>query len=334
MRTRSSSDSAKSNTSKFSSRRSWLEAFGMGETLGLVEQPAQGDLAGRLAVRLADPRERLVAGHAAVGERGVGRDEHLALAREIEQPGLAKERVVLDLVAEHRCMLERLREQPRREVRHAEVADPAGLAQLDERGDGALERHGLVGPVQQQEIQVVRAQGTQGVFGRGLERVRLEVAREDLRGEEDVRAVHFALREAIADLRLVLVRARGVDLPVADLERVADGLRRIGALDLPGPEAQPRHPRALDLDGLGRLIRCGHMGSPTRRARPAPEPGALLVLTPSRAISSAGRAPPRQGGGHWFEPSIAHLENPHRARVFAFNGWFVGPTWGRFWLAP
>ena len=25
-----------------------------------------------------------------------------------------------------------------------------------------------------------------------------------------------------------------------------------------------------------------------------------------RAISSAGRAPPRQGGGHWFEPSIAH----------------------------
>ena len=28
--------------------------------------------------------------------------------------------------------------------------------------------------------------------------------------------------------------------------------------------------------------------------------------TDPRAISSAGRAPPRQGGGHWFEPSIAH----------------------------
>ena len=26
----------------------------------------------------------------------------------------------------------------------------------------------------------------------------------------------------------------------------------------------------------------------------------------SRAYSSVGRAPPRQGGGHWFEPSIAH----------------------------
>src|SRR5690348_16561919 len=36
----------------------------------------------------------------------------------------------------------------------------------------------------------------------------------------------------------------------------------------------------------------------------------LLLLGPSRAISSAGSAPPRQGGGHWFEPSIAHLESP------------------------
>jgi hypothetical protein len=34
-----------------------------------------------------------------------------------------------------------------------------------------------------------------------------------------------------------------------------------------------------------------------------------LRLRSSRAISSAGRAPSRQGGGHWFEPSIAHCLN-------------------------
>jgi hypothetical protein len=28
----------------------------------------------------------------------------------------------------------------------------------------------------------------------------------------------------------------------------------------------------------------------------------------SRTISSAGRAPPRQGGGRWFEPSIVHSQ--------------------------
>src|SRR6478672_8335004 len=32
-----------------------------------------------------------------------------------------------------------------------------------------------------------------------------------------------------------------------------------------------------------------------------------------RALSSVGRAPARQAGGHWFEPSSAHLLNPlHR----------------------
>jgi hypothetical protein len=42
------------------------------------------------------------------------------------------------------------------------------------------------------------------------------------------------------------------------------------------------------------------------RARPG-SPVALVALEPgSRAISSAGRAPSRQGGGRWFEPSIAH----------------------------
>jgi hypothetical protein len=38
-----------------------------------------------------------------------------------------------------------------------------------------------------------------------------------------------------------------------------------------------------------------------------------------RAISSAGRAPPRQGGGHWFEPSIAHRRNPVNCRVSVFT---------------
>src|SRR4051794_41561549 len=57
---------------------------------------------------------------------------------------------------------------------------------------------------------------------------------------------------------------------------------------------------------------------------------ALLGLAASRAISSAGRAPPRQGGGHWFEPSIAHFLSPRPARVSAFKRRFVGPRWGHF----
>ena len=40
----------------------------------------------------------------------------------------------------------------------------------------------------------------------------------------------------------------------------------------------------------------------------------------SRAISSAGRAPARQAGGHWFEPSIAHSEAPVTTGVSCFLG--------------
>jgi hypothetical protein len=53
--------------------------------------------------------------------------------------------------------------------------------------------------------------------------------------------------------------------------------------------------------GAGRRMRAG--GAITFFKSPAP----LLPLRPPRAISSAGRAPARQAGGHWFEPSIAHL---------------------------
>src|SRR5205814_9660404 len=52
---------------------------------------------------------------------------------------------------------------------------------------------------------------------------------------------------------------------------------------------------------------------PERRADPAGggETRAVAAvgadsLVSFRAISSAGRAPPRQGGGRWFEPSIVH----------------------------
>jgi hypothetical protein len=57
-------------------------------------------------------------------------------------------------------------------------------------------------------------------------------------------------------------------------------------------------------------------------ARVGREPRAVATLAAPRAISSAGRAPPRQGGGHWFEPSIAHNRRvprkPRSGGAFAF----------------
>jgi hypothetical protein len=54
-------------------------------------------------------------------------------------------------------------------------------------------------------------------------------------------------------------------------------------------------------------------GRPARNHRA----GRLAMLPVSRAISSAGRAPARQAGGHWFEPSIAHEEGPGNRAFFS-----------------
>src|SRR5215213_6848797 len=73
-----------------------------GADLRLVEQPAQRDLARRLAVRLADLLECRVGGHLAACQRRVGRHHEVVLDRQLEQLVLAEERVELDLVREDR----------------------------------------------------------------------------------------------------------------------------------------------------------------------------------------------------------------------------------------
>src|SRR5581483_3051701 len=47
----------------------------------------------------------------------------------------------------------------------------------------------------------------------------------------------------------------------------------------------------------------------------------------SGAVSSVGRAPARQAGGHWFEPSTAHsctTESPANAGLFSKCGTWWG----------
>jgi hypothetical protein len=110
--------------------------------------------------------------------------------------------------------------------------------------------------VQQEQVDVVGPEAAQRVLRGAAQLVGLEVAREDLRRQPDVLAVDAALRDRLADLVLVLVRARRVDVPIADLERVAHALLGVAVVHQPGPEPERRHARPLHLDH--RLIACAH----------------------------------------------------------------------------
>ena len=43
----------------------------------------------------------------------------------------------------------------------------------------------------------------------------------------------------------------------------------------------------------------------------------MQVVSGAGAVSSAGRAPALQAGGHWFEPSTAHLQDAPRLQGFS-----------------
>ena len=76
------------------------------------------------------------------------------------------------------------------------------------------------------------------------------VALGQLCGDEDLFARQAALGHGLPHLPLVAVHRRGVDEPVADLERVAHRLDGAASTCRPGAEPEQRHPRpGGELDG-------------------------------------------------------------------------------------
>ena len=71
--------------------------------------------------------------------------------------------------------------------------------------------------------------------------------RRALRCDEDLVPVDAALGEPGPDLPLVAVDRRGVEVPVAGQERGGDGPPGVVAGELPGAEAEQRHPAVLEV---------------------------------------------------------------------------------------
>ena len=307
---RSSSLSSKSKTSKFSTRargRSLRDR----RDVRLVEQPAQGDLAGGLAVRVADRAQRLVLRHLAAGERGVGGNHEVPLHREIDEFLLPEERMELDLVGEDRRERQRLAQHPGGDVRDPEVPHQPCLAQLGERAKRLRERDVVVGPVQQQEVDVLDLQPLERSLGRRADAVGGELVTPQLRlRKSSLRGTPPATRP----------------LPTSDSFSYACAVRCAGSRF----RAHRRPPpRSLDRGSPRSESELGSVEPWISRARieasivvisaPYPRRSLATLRADPRAISSAGRAPPRQGGGHWFEPSIAHYDSPADAGLSPFR---------------
>ncbi len=93
-------------------------------------------------------------------------------------------------------------------------------------------------PVDEVQVDVLEAEPLERRVHRGEGLLRALVVVEQLRRDEELVARDAGVGDRLADAFLVAVDRRGVDVAVADLERVADDPLRLGRVDLEDAEAE------------------------------------------------------------------------------------------------
>ncbi len=190
-----------------------------------LDRPGQHDLGRR---GIAFPCDRLdfrLLQHLAVAQRHVRGDVDALAAREIHHRPVLQVGVQFDLVRGDRLRAHGghgLAHEWHREVRHADApCKPAGLC-IGERLQAFGQRRGAAGrgPVDQRQIDVVRAQLFQALLQAGNEPAGGEVVGPDLGGEVKVAPGHAAGGHRLAHLGLVAVDLRGVHMAVAEVEGI------------------------------------------------------------------------------------------------------------------
>jgi len=86
------------------------------------------------------------------------------------------------------------------------------------------------------------------LLGRELEFARRQMGLPDLGGDEDLVALDARCAQAVAHLALVVVHLGGVDMAIAEPQRLLDHARAGAPAHLPGPEPDRRYLGALGLD--------------------------------------------------------------------------------------
>ena len=108
--------------------------------------------------------------------------------------------------------------------------------------------------MQQQQVDLGQAQPRQALLGRSLEIVGREMRGPDLGGEEYLVALHAGGAQALADLALVLVDLRGVDVAIAEPQRLLDDARAGASAQFPGAQPDRRDFCAVGLDEVHQRV--------------------------------------------------------------------------------
>ena len=95
--------------------------------------------------------------------------------------------------------------------------------------------------MQQQKVDLAQPQSNQAVVNGAFKRARREMRRPNFRRHEQVGAVDAGGAQAVADVALVVVYFRGIDMAIAEPQRLFDHTRAGSPAQFPGAEPEQRN---------------------------------------------------------------------------------------------
>src|SRR6185437_7002646 len=198
-----------------------LRRFGDGGDALLLDEPAQRHLAGGFPVFAADGDQSLIGKDTAARDRRVSREHHAVTLHQGEGCALRQERVIFDLVAEQLGLvpLDRFAQQRDSEIADADEARLAGLAQLGEGAERLAEGHLRIRPMNEQQIDMVEAETLEALLMRALGRTGVKIAWRDFGHEKNLAARNTAVADGAADLGLIAIDLRRVNMAIAERDR-------------------------------------------------------------------------------------------------------------------
>ncbi len=195
---------------------------------------------------LADLHQQRLGEHFAIGQRHIGGDGDAVIPAERHHLAVLQQRVDLHLLVGDGARPQDL--DGLFELGHGKVGDPDLAGQAPGLGLGQLlqiDRHRHLifggGPVDQRQIQIVGAQFFQAHLQARDHLARAELAGPHLGGQVDILAGHAALAHQLAHFSLVGVDLGGIDMAVAKLEPLQQGVAQGLAGQAKGTKTQVGH---------------------------------------------------------------------------------------------
>ncbi len=123
-----------------------------------------------------------------------------------------------------------------REITHPHSPDFPRLDQRLQPGDGFLQGHGIVRPMDQVEVDVLHTQSPEAVFTSDLDGLLSKMVTPRLCGQKNVLPVHARFHNRPPDLLFIVIKLRGVNMPVAHIKGTEHTPLAARTAHLPGPQ--------------------------------------------------------------------------------------------------